>query len=58
MIDQQITNRPRCQTEGCDKLALGHLNGKWRCGDCIIRFSKKMEGLKEQYFIEENADNS
>ena len=48
-----ITNKPKCGTENCDNDAIGLFNGKWRCGDCIIKFNKKMQEAKEKIFMTE-----
>jgi len=48
-----IEKRPKCQTENCNNIAIGVLGGKFRCGECIIRYEKKLKEEKEKMFIRE-----
>ena len=52
-IPHQIVGRPKCETEGCTNEAIGRMNGKWRCGACIIRYEKNIRNKCERLFIEE-----
>lgn len=49
----QIINKPKCETENCKNEALGVVLGKWRCGECIRNFDKKLKEAGEKYFITE-----
>jgi len=47
----EIENKlPMCQTEGCGNIAIGVLNGKFRCGECIVRYDQKLKKMREKYF--------
>ena len=49
----EILNKPKCGTENCENPAICLFNGKWRCGECVIKFNKKMQEAKEKYFLTE-----
>jgi hypothetical protein len=49
----EILNHKKCQTENCDNEAIGLINGKFRCGNCMINFNKKMQEAKEKFFLTE-----
>jgi len=51
MIDNQIMTRPKCGTEGCNGIAIGMFNDKFRCSECFIRVVKKVKEANEKLFI-------
>jgi ArsR family metal-binding transcriptional regulator len=54
----QILNKSKCQTEGCIHEAIGLVNGRFRCGECILRFEKRLKEEREKFFITEDANNN
>jgi hypothetical protein len=46
-------NEINCETENCKNKAMGMLNGKWRCGECIIKYEKMLREKREEMFLTE-----
>jgi len=50
-------NKLKCETEGCKNKAMGIVGGKWRCGECIARYAKKLKEQNEKLFLKEDGNN-
>lgn len=46
-------NTPNCETKDCKNKAIGLISDKWRCGNCIALYSKRLQDAEEQLFIKE-----
>lgn len=48
----EILNSIKCEL--CGKRAIGYLNTTWLCGDCIVKYEKKLKEQFKTLMMEEN----